>query len=90
MAVGVRGVRGVCGVQWFHTRRPTDVAVNPKNGEFFVTDGYGNSRVHRFKADGTHIMSASPLACRQHRCALLLYLQSMCACVCVCVCVCVC
>jgi len=37
--------------------RPTDVAVNPKNGEFFVTDGYGNSRVHRFKADGTHIMS---------------------------------
>ena len=32
--------------------RPTDVAV-ADNGDIFVTDGYGNSRVHHFAADGT-------------------------------------
>lgn len=32
--------------------RPTDVAVAP-GGELYVCDGYGNARVHRFKADGT-------------------------------------
>jgi len=32
--------------------RPTDVAVAP-DGELYVCDGYGNARVHRFKADGT-------------------------------------
>jgi DNA-binding beta-propeller fold protein YncE len=36
--------------------RPTDVAVAP-DGELYVCDGYGNSRVHRFKADGTLIQS---------------------------------
>lgn len=37
--------------------RPTDATVNPATGDVFVTDGYGNSRVHRFDADGTHILS---------------------------------
>ena len=36
--------------------RPTNVAVAP-NGELFVSDGYGNSRVHRFSADGRLIQS---------------------------------
>jgi sugar lactone lactonase YvrE len=36
--------------------RPTDVAVAP-NGDLYVCDGYGNARVHRFKADGTLIQS---------------------------------
>jgi sugar lactone lactonase YvrE len=36
--------------------RPTDVAVAP-DGELYVTDGYGNARVHRFTADGTLIQS---------------------------------
>ena len=36
--------------------RPTDVAVAP-SGDFFVTDGYGNSRVHHFAPDGRHIKS---------------------------------
>lgn len=36
--------------------RPTDVAV-ASNGELYVTDGYGNARVHRFGADGTLIQS---------------------------------
>jgi sugar lactone lactonase YvrE len=31
--------------------RPTNAAVLP-NGDFYVSDGYGNSRVHRFSADG--------------------------------------
>ena len=35
---------------------PADVAVAP-NGEIFVADGYGNSRVHRFAADGSIIRS---------------------------------
>ena len=33
---------------------PTDVVVAP-NGEFFVTDGYGNSRVVKFSRDGTYL-----------------------------------
>jgi hypothetical protein len=37
--------------------RPTAVAVHPVSGEIFVTDGYGNARVHRFGPDGTHILS---------------------------------
>jgi DNA-binding beta-propeller fold protein YncE len=37
--------------------RPTDVAVSPKTGDVFVSDGYGNSRIHRYDAEGTHIMS---------------------------------
>jgi DNA-binding beta-propeller fold protein YncE len=37
--------------------RPTDVTVSPSTGEIFVSDGYGNSRVHRLDADGRHIMS---------------------------------
>ena len=35
---------------------PTDVAV-AQDGEIFVTDGYGNARVHRFARDGAHITS---------------------------------
>lgn len=37
--------------------RPTDVAVHPGTGDIFITDGYGNSRVHRLRADGGHILS---------------------------------
>ena len=35
---------------------PTDIAVAP-SGEMFITDGYGNARVHKFAADGTHLRS---------------------------------
>ncbi len=35
---------------------PSDVAV-ASDGEIYVTDGYGNSNVHRFAADGTYLMS---------------------------------
>ena len=37
--------------------RPTDATVNPATGDVFITDGYGNSRVHRFDAEGQHILS---------------------------------
>jgi DNA-binding beta-propeller fold protein YncE len=38
----------------FH--RCTHTALSPK-GEIYVSDGYGNARVHKFAADGTHLMS---------------------------------
>ena len=37
--------------------RPTHVAINPATGDLFITDGYGNSRVHKYDSDGKHIMS---------------------------------
>lgn len=36
--------------------RPTKVAVAP-NGELYVTDGYGNARVHRFSSEGELLSS---------------------------------
>ncbi len=39
----------------FH--RPTHVAVDPRNGELLVSDGYGNARVHRYTPDGGFIES---------------------------------
>ncbi len=36
--------------------RPTNLAFAP-SGDFYVSDGYGNARVHRFSADGTLIQS---------------------------------
>lgn len=37
--------------------RPTNMAVSPVSGDVYVTDGYGNSRVHRYAPDGSHIVS---------------------------------
>lgn len=37
--------------------RPTDVAVSEANGDIFVSDGYGNSRVHRYDRNGKHLLS---------------------------------
>ena len=48
MTVGTKGVPGLDGT---HLNRPTDVVVAP-TGEFYVSDGYGNSRVAKFSADG--------------------------------------
>lgn len=36
--------------------RPTHVAIRQSTGEFFVSDGYGNSRVHKFDPDGRLMM----------------------------------
>ncbi len=37
--------------------RPTDLTVNPANGDIYVSDGYRNSRVHRFDRDGRLLQS---------------------------------
>ncbi|MDE2639538.1 MAG: peptidylglycine alpha-amidating monooxygenase, partial [Chloroflexota bacterium] len=37
--------------------KPTDLAINPATGDIFVSDGYGNSRVHRYTAEGEHVLS---------------------------------
>ena len=37
--------------------RPTHVAICPKTGSLFISDGYGNSRVHKYAPDGRHVMS---------------------------------
>jgi hypothetical protein len=36
--------------------RPTDAAIAP-NGDIYVSDGYGNARVHQFTSTGEHIRS---------------------------------
>jgi peptidylamidoglycolate lyase len=45
------GERGVSGVDGSHFNRPTDVAV-ASDGSFYVSDGYENSRVIKFDANG--------------------------------------
>ncbi len=39
----------------FH--RPTDVAVDPNTGDLYISDGYGNSRVHKYTPDGRLLFS---------------------------------
>lgn len=45
------GERGVPGADAGHFNRPTDVAVLP-DGSFYVSDGYRNTRVMKFSAEG--------------------------------------
>ena len=37
--------------------RPCHMAVDPRNGELVVADGYSNARVHRYSPDGRHLTS---------------------------------
>jgi NHL repeat len=37
--------------------RPTHVALCPRTGDVYVSDGYGNSRVHKFDPRGRHLIS---------------------------------
>lgn len=36
---------------------PTKIALDRKTGEIYVSDGYGNSSVHKFSPDGKHLLS---------------------------------
>ncbi len=36
---------------------PTGLAVSHKTGDLFISDGYGNARVHKYSTEGRHIMS---------------------------------
>jgi DNA-binding beta-propeller fold protein YncE len=49
------GTKGKPGATQESFNRPTDVAFLP-DGDFFVTDGYGNSRVVKFSADGKYLL----------------------------------
>ena len=37
--------------------RPTKVAFDPQNGDLYIADGYGNSRIHKYSSDGKHLFS---------------------------------
>ena len=37
--------------------RPTHAAVSPNTGSIYITDGYGNCRVHKFTQDGRLLLS---------------------------------
>ena len=37
--------------------RCTHVAIDPRNGDFYVSDGYGNARVHKYAPDGKPLFS---------------------------------
>lgn len=50
------GERGVAGNDETHFNMPSDVAV-AEDGSFFVSDGYGNSRIVKFSAEGNYLAS---------------------------------
>ena len=37
--------------------RPTKAAFDPRSGDLYISDGYGNARVHKFAVDGEHLFS---------------------------------
>ncbi len=37
--------------------RPTHVAICPRSGALYISDGYGNSRVHKYDPAGRHLLS---------------------------------
>ena len=45
------GVRGEAGADARHFNQPTDVAIS-EEGDFYVSDGYGNNRVVKFNSEG--------------------------------------
>jgi peptidylamidoglycolate lyase len=51
----VLGEESVPGLDDKHFNKPTDVAI-ATTGEFFVSDGYGNSRVAKFSASGEFLL----------------------------------
>lgn len=53
LALGKKGEPGEGRDQF---NKPTDIAFAP-SGEFYISDGYGNSRVLKFAKDGTYLMA---------------------------------
>jgi DNA-binding beta-propeller fold protein YncE len=37
--------------------QPTKVAFDPKTGDLYISDGYGNARVHKYSPNGRHLFS---------------------------------
>ncbi|HMJ64404.1 MAG TPA: peptidyl-alpha-hydroxyglycine alpha-amidating lyase family protein [Candidatus Binatia bacterium] len=50
------GEKNVAGEDAAHFNKPTDIAFAP-NGDFYIADGYGNSRVVKFNKEGQFLMS---------------------------------
>jgi streptogramin lyase len=50
------GTRGQPGGDGEPFNMPTDVAIAPA-GEWFISDGYGNRRIHKFSPNGRRLMS---------------------------------
>ena len=50
------GEAKVAGNDSLHFNKPTDIAI-AQDGSFYVSDGYGNSRVIKFSADGRYLFS---------------------------------
>lgn len=48
------GIKGQAGTDERTFNKPTDIAFTP-NGDFYVSDGYGNSRVVKFTREGKHL-----------------------------------
>jgi DNA-binding beta-propeller fold protein YncE len=56
MTLGTPGKRaGFMSGQPFN--QPTKVARDPKTGELYISDGYGNARVHKYTSDGKYLFS---------------------------------
>ena len=51
------GTRGQLGTTETTFNKPTDIAFAPAGGDFYVSDGYGNSRVLKFSKDGKFLTS---------------------------------
>jgi DNA-binding beta-propeller fold protein YncE len=49
------GIRGKAGTDSQTFNKPTDIAFAP-NGDFYVSDGYGNSRVVKFSKEGKYLL----------------------------------
>jgi len=56
MTIGTPG-KGSAANSGLPFNRPTQVAVDSRNGDLFVSDGYSNARVHRYSADGDLLAS---------------------------------
>lgn len=50
------GVKGKAGTDERTFNKPTDIAF-ARNGDFYVSDGYGNSRVVKFSRDGKYLLA---------------------------------
>ncbi len=57
------GTKGELGEDESHFNMPTDMAVTPE-GEVFVSDGYGNSRIVHFDRDGKFVKAWGKLGIR--------------------------
>lgn len=51
------GTKGETGTDEKHFDRPTDIAWDRKTQDFYISDGYGNSRVVKFNKDGKFLLT---------------------------------